>query len=363
MTITPVFSFPLQDAFVPTQSQDAAQQSQKDSASQRLDSAAFTLPLQLSADAASSAAQQNSQCVQEDSQATQIEELEEPPAADTSDSMTSRCDQNPESNGVPLESQGAAVPKAPASGRSGSDTDAELSSSQKSDAHKTSLNVQNVNVRDRGCDGRESGAADVVSCSQLKLDVSDGTDNSCVQETPLDTTVSTLASQSMNSQAEDVKGSAESQSTQPPSLNHAAGDVAGEPGGAEEEEEEEVMEEESTVRDGASGVALVLSQSKLSSPEPMDDSVIVVTESERDAQMVQKDVAPQSKTNSSQPIRGAESLSTNGHESPAPPKKVPVDSDRLSQTEGAGPEPEGLKDKSLSDSSGGKMDPNHKHGC
>uniref|UniRef100_A0A3Q3XFZ0 TP53-binding protein 1 n=1 Tax=Mola mola TaxID=94237 RepID=A0A3Q3XFZ0_MOLML len=313
------FSFPLQDVFVPTQSQDAAQQLEKDTASQCLDSAAFTLPLQLSADAASGTAQQDSQLV-EDSQATQIEELEEPPGVDTCDSMTSRCDQNIESNGVPLESQGATSPKASTSvqsqhHRSESAKDAQLSPSQKSDVHKTSLNVQN---------------------------------------TPSDTTSSSLASQSMISQAEDVKkSSAESQSAQSPSQNHApvadshaARDVMDEcqQGGAEEEE--------STVGGGASGMALVLSQSKLLSPEPMEDSVIVVTDSERDTQILQKDVAPQSKTNSSQPIRGTESLSTNGHESQALAKKVLVDSDRLSQTEGAGPEPEGLKDKSLSDSSG-----------
>lgn len=126
----------------------------------------------------------------------------------------------------------------------------------------------------------------------------------------------------------------------------------------EADEEEEVVMEESTVGGGTSGMALVLSQSQLLSPEPMEedsddrgeDSVVVVTDSERNSQILQKDVTPQAKTNSSQPIRGTESVSTNGHESQVQAKKVHVASER------AGPDPEGLKDKSLSDSSGGKLD-------
>uniref|UniRef100_A0A3Q3FMN3 TP53-binding protein 1 n=1 Tax=Labrus bergylta TaxID=56723 RepID=A0A3Q3FMN3_9LABR len=94
-------------------------------------------------------------------------------------------------------------------------------------------------------------------------------------------------------------------------------------------------EEEQSAGGGASGMALVLSQSQLDSQE--EDSVVIITD--RDSQK-------HSRTNSSQPIRGRESVSTNGHH----PKKLL--SDRLSQPLRAGPEPEGLKDNSLSESSG-----------
>ncbi|XP_073320846.1 TP53-binding protein 1 isoform X2 [Pagrus major] len=372
------------DVFVPTQSQEAPQQSEKktETQSQRLESAPFTLPLQLSVNTESSSpAQQTSQQQEEDSQATQIEELEEPPGADTSDSVTSRCDQRSKSNGVASESQTATSSKASTSAETpkhrsecAKDEQSKTNLSQKSDVHKkTSLNVQNVNVKDR----KEASSADVVSCSQPKFDSSDLTVNSCVQETPSDTTPCSLPSQSMISQTSavdvvksSVESRAKSQSVE--SSSQRCGAVGNsqrvkdmkderEQGEAEEEEEEEVMEEEeSTVGGRNSGMALVLSQSQLLSPEPMEedsedrgeDSVIVVTDSERDSQILQKDVTPQSKTVSSQPIRDKVTASTNGHESQAQRKKVHVDSDRLSQTEKAGPEPEGLKDKSLSDSSG-----------
>uniref|UniRef100_A0A671WE79 TP53-binding protein 1 n=1 Tax=Sparus aurata TaxID=8175 RepID=A0A671WE79_SPAAU len=335
------------------------QQKKTETQSQRLDSAPFTLPLQLSVNTESSSpAQQASQHQEEDSQATQIEDLEEPPGADTSDSVTSRGDQRSKSNGVPSESQTATSSKPSTSSETpkhrsecAKDEQSKTDLSQKSDAHKkTSLNVQNVNVKDR----KEASSADVVSCSQPKFDSSDVTVNSCVQETPSDTTPCSLPSQSTISQtsAVDVVKS---------SVDSRAKSQSGEAEREEEEVmEEEEEEEESTVGGRASGMALVLSQSQLLSPEPMEedsedrgeDSVIVVTDSERDSQILQKDVTPQSKTNSSQPIRDKVSASTNGHESQAQVKKAHVDSDRLSQTEKAGPEPEGLKDKSLSDSSG-----------
>ena len=388
-----MFSLSSQDVFVPTQSQEAPQQSEKktESQSQRLDSAPFSLPLQLSVNTESnSPAQQTPQHQEEDSQATQIEDLEEPPGADTSDSVTSHSDQRSKSNGVPPESQTATSSKASTSSETAKhrsecakDEQSKTNPSQKSDLHKTtSLNVQNVNVKDT----KEASSADVVSCSQPKFDSSDLTVNSCVQETLSDTTPCSLPSQSMISQTSavdvvksSVDSRAKSQSVE--SSSQKCGAVGNsqrvkdmmderDQGEAEEEEEEEVMEEEeeeeeeNTVGGRASGMALLLSQSQLLSPEPMEedsedrgeDSVIVVTDSERDSQILQKDVTPQSKANSSQPIRDKVTASTNGHESQAQVKKVHVDSDRLSQTEKTGPEPEGLKDKSLSDSSGGKLD-------
>ncbi|TMS13237.1 TP53-binding protein 1 [Larimichthys crocea] len=381
-------SFPSQpefshDVFVPTQSQESPQQSAEktaESQSQRPDSAPLTSPLQLSenTESRSPEARHASQHPEDDSQATQIEDLEEPPGVDTTDSATiSRCDQTGERNGVPAESQTATSSKSSASAQSQKHR-SECAKDESQAAHKkTSLNVQDVNVKS---DSKEASPADVVSCSQPKFDSSDLTVNSCVQETPADTTPGSLPSQSMicqTSVVDVVKSSdlregdtAKSQSVE--SSSQKCGSVSNSQTGkdttdereqVEAEEEEEVMEEESTAGGGASGMALVLSQSQLLSPEPMEeeeedqdeDSVIVVTDSERDSQILHKDVTPQAKTNSSQPIRGSKvSISTNGHESQAQAKKVHAASphDRLSQTERAAAEPEGLKDKSLSDSSG-----------
>ncbi len=394
-----VFFLFSQDVFVPTQSQEAPQQSDKKTASlpretqsQCLESAPFTLPLELSVNT-ESPAQQTLEHAEEDSQATQIEELGEPPGVDTSDSVVSRCDQRNESNGVPSGSQTATGSKASTSAESpkhrsecAKNEQSKSSLSPKSDVHKktaTALNVQNVNVKDSESNSKEVSSAVVVSCSQPKFDSSDLTVNSCVQETPSDTTPCSLPSQSTISQTSVVgvvKGSVDlrrGETAKSPSLESLS-QKCGTVGNSqtlkdmvnEQEEEEEVMEEESTVGGGASGMALALSQSQLLSPEPMEedsedrgedsedrgeDSVIVVTDSERDSQILHKDVTPQSKTNSSQPIRGKVSVSTNGHESQAQVKKVHVASDRISQIERTGPEPEGLKDKSLSDSSGGRL--------
>nr|XP_033473766.1 TP53-binding protein 1 isoform X3 [Epinephelus lanceolatus] len=382
------------DMFVPTQSQDAPQQSDKktvlsprETQSQQLESAAFTLPLQLSVNTQSSSqVQKASAQIEEDSQATQIEELEEPPGVDTSDSAISH--QRSESNGVPSESQTATSSKASISAESPKHhsecaRNKPSSLSQKSDVHKkTSLNVENVNVKDSKSESKEASAADVVSCSQTKLDASDVTVNSCVQETPPDTTPHSLPSQSMICQTSPVdvtKTSVDSRkegdTAKSPSIKSSS-QKSGVVGNSqtdkvkqsevdeevvvmeEEEEEEEEGEGESTMGGGASAMALALSQSQVQSPEPMEeesedrgeDSIIVVTDSDRDSQLPQKDVTSQSKTNSSQPIRDKVSVSTNGHESQT--KKLHTAPDRLSQTEKAGPEPEGLKDKSLSDSSG-----------
>lgn len=334
--------------FVPTQSQDAAPQPDKKlaSASQHLESPPFTLPLQLSANPEScSTAQMNSQHADEDSQATQIEELDEPPGK-------LLCDR---SNGIPAESQTTCSSE-------GSTSDMAAKTCSES-AEKTCLNVQPVNVK-------EAGSADMVSCSQQKFDSCDVTVNSCVEETPPDTTRCCVASQSMIcaatavnvrsfTQKEETSGS---QCVETSSQKCVAVGDSQTGKGMMDEHEEEVMEEESTVGGGASGLALVLSQSQLLSPEPMEEddedrgegSVVVVTDSVRDSQIVQKDGTLQAKTNSSQPLTGPESVSTNGHEPQVPAKKGHVASDRLSQSQKAGPEGE-LKDKSLSDSSGGEI--------
>ncbi|XP_063737131.1 TP53-binding protein 1 isoform X2 [Eleginops maclovinus] len=363
------------DVFVPTQSQEAPKQSDKKVASlphqaqsQPLESAPFTLPLQLSVNTQiSSPAQKTSEHIEEDSQATQIEELEEPPGVDTSDSSQRRA-----SNGMTSQSQPATSSKASPSAKSpkhrGACAKSEPPSQlQKSEVHKktaTSLNVQNVNVKD--------SKSEVVSCSQPKVDLPDMTVNSCVQETPpADPTPCRLPSQSMISQTVDVvQGSVDprkaggqanspsvkssSQQSGAVSNSQTVKDVMDESNTWEEEEEVMEGEGESTLGGGTSGLALALSQSQLLSPEPMEeesesrgeDSVIVVSDSERDSQILQ------AKTNSSQPTRGKVSCSTNGHESQTQGKKLHPAPDRLSQTERAVSEAEGLKDKSLSDSSG-----------
>lgn len=330
--------------FDPTQSQEAAQQSKKEntsppheSPSQRLESAPFMSPMQLSMNTQNScAAGPSSQHCEDDSQATQIEE-EEPPAVDTSDSATSRKDQR--SNGVPSDSQTAASSKSESPKHCGKQAESEPSVP----SVKTSSDAENVNVKD--------GRSDVAPSSPPRTNSADLTVNSCVEETP----PSSSASQSMICQT-----SAHTEKSVSSQKCKTNSQTVGDPMEEEEVEEKEVTEEESTVGGGASGLALALSQSQRLSPEPMEedgedgdvDSVIMVTDSE--SQLPPRDVRRWPKTDSSQPIRGPESVSANGHESQLQEKKVT--SDRLSQTGRAGPEPEGLKDKSLSDSSGGERD-------
>lgn len=337
--------------FDPTQSQEAAQQSKKEntsppreSPSQHLESAPFMSPMQLSMNTQNScAADASSQHCEDDSQATQIEE-EEPPAVDTSDSATSRKDQR--SNGVPTDSQTTASAKSESPKHCGKQAESKPSVP----SVKTSLNAENVNVKD--------GGSDVAPSSPPRSTSADLTVNSCVEETP----PSSSASQSMICQtsAHTVKSSSSqplSQKCKTVDHSQTVGDTM-----EEEVEERQVTEEESTVGGGASGLALALSQSQRLSPEPMEeddedgdvDSVIMVTDSERESQLPPRDVRRWQKTDSSQPIRGPESVSANGHESQVQEKKVT--SDRLSQAGRAGPDLEGLKDKSLSDSSGGEWD-------
>ncbi|XP_054477058.1 TP53-binding protein 1 isoform X2 [Anoplopoma fimbria] len=363
------------DVFVPTQSQEAPQQSDKktgETQSQRLASTSFTLPLQLSC---SSPALKTSEHIEEDSQATQIEELGEPPGVDAGDSAVTH--QRSESNGVAPESQTPTSSKAATSAESTKHR-SECTENEPSDAaqkpevnKKTSLNVENVNVKDGKSDGKQASPADVVSCSQPKLD-SSLTVNSCVQETPnTDASPRSLTSPSMVSQKSAVNvakssvdlrkdgGSAKSPSAKASSQKcGAVGNSQTVKEVTDERKQGEVVEEDVVMEEG-SGVALV----QLLSHEPMeeeeeesekrgDDSVIIVTDSERDSEVLQKDVTPPPKTSSSQTVGGKAPVSTNGHQSKAQEKKVHAVPDRLSQNERAGPEPEGLKDKSLSDSSG-----------
>ncbi|KAK2854288.1 hypothetical protein Q5P01_006949 [Channa striata] len=377
------------DVFVPTQSQEAPEQSNvkaaslsRETQSQHLDSASFTLPLQLSVNTEdSSVAQQTAEKFEDDSQATQIEELDEPPGVDTSDSVILRCEQRSETNGVLSEPQPATISKASTSPESPKHCSEYVkveqpNLSQLSDVHKkTPLNPQNVNVKDTK---KEVSSADAVSCSQTKLDSHNLTINSCVEETPSDTPCG-LPSPSVADVVKsvvDVRGEGAVKSHPVETLSQQCEmvgnsqpekDLTGEHGQAEVEEEEEVVmeeaEEESVRGAGATGMALVLSQSQLLSPEPMEeeeeesegqgeDSIIVVTDSEKESQVPHGDVTTQLKTSIAQPIRDKAPPSTNGHESRPQTEEVIAAPDGLSQTEKAGPEPEVLKDKSLSDSSG-----------
>lgn len=339
--------------FVPTQSQEASSQlGQKPASdSQRPDSCPFSSPLQLSVNTEScSTAKQNSHYAEEeDSQATQIEELEEPPGVDTSESVA--LHQEHQTN------------KADAVSRPQTTTSSQISSAEEVKVHsksadKTCLNVKQVDVKERS-------TAETVSCSE-RSDSSDVNVNSSVQETPSNTNPSSLTCQSMvppTATVDAVKGSdlrgektAERLSVESSSQISVTVDGAqkGNEQGVMDECQEEVMEEECTVGGGSLGVALVLSQSQLLTAEPMEeDSVVGIPDS--DSEILQKDAASQVTTSSSQPARGAELASTNGHEPQVPAKTVQLTSNRTSQDEGAGPEAEGLKDKSLSDSSGGRI--------
>ncbi|TNM90626.1 hypothetical protein fugu_002915 [Takifugu bimaculatus] len=339
-----------QNVFVPTQSQEAPSRCDQKPASesQCLDSCPFSLPLQLSVNTEScSTALQNSQHAEEDSQATQIEEPEEPPAVDTSDSVAPHHQQANKTSAVP---------------RLQTNTSSKVSSAEEDkvdseSAEKTCMNVQQVDVKERS-------SAEVVSCSEMK-DSCDVTVKSRVQETSANTPPRSLASQSvvpltvtvdaMKSSALRGEKPAERLSVESSSQISVPVDGAqkGNDQGVMAECEEEVMEEECTVGGESLGVALALSQSQLLTPEPMeDDSVVVVTDSEQDPEILQNDAALQVTTSTSQPVRGNALISTNGHEPQVPTTKVQMASSRLSQGEGAGPESEGLKDKSLSESSG-----------
>nr|XP_054588506.1 TP53-binding protein 1 isoform X6 [Nothobranchius furzeri] len=323
------------DAFVPTQSQEAPQQSCKKSASsprepqsQHQESARSSSPLQLSVNTESCDPRPNTpDQVEDDSQATQIEELGDLLGVDTGDSLPLRQCQKTEGHLVLLEPQTSTTSKASIPAESAQHHSRTVPPLQ-SDGHKcagASLNEQNVK--------------DVNSSDQteLKLDSSDVTVNSCVPETP-----SITASCSLPSQTSAVSSVAKWQEVVSSIPKDKDRMNEGEQG---DEEEEVVMEAENT--SGVSGIALVLSQSQMLSPEPMEDEesqdqhqygVIIVTDSER------------SKADISQPVRDELSVSANGHQSQSQ-KEVDAAAG-FSQMENVDREPEGVKDKSLSDSSG-----------
>ncbi|CAL8379320.1 unnamed protein product [Arctogadus glacialis] len=129
-------------------------------------------------------------------------------------------------------------------------------------------------------------------------------------------------------------------------------------GGGEEEEEEE---EEVTIGRDGSALGLALSQSQLPSPEPMAEEEEEEEESrggkdEGVTDGLQKlserrsQASQQSKSAGSQPA--CSKASTNGHQVHPRTTDSQVTPDRLSQKDRAGPEADGPKDKSLSDSSG-----------
>ncbi|XP_056269219.1 TP53-binding protein 1 isoform X3 [Pseudoliparis swirei] len=296
------------DAFAPTQSQEAAPR--PDTKTSAAPSASFALPPLLS-----------SELEEDDSQATQIEELGG--AA--------------ESNGVPPEPatpSGAKAAVQPAKPRGADDS---CEAARKSDVpKKTSPDAERVDAED--------GA---VSCSQTKLDSS-----TCVQETPPHAEATPLLGfpspppSAAKCSVDSGEGGGSAKGPEVKSLPQERGASGNSQAAKKQKRGDEEEEEE------GSGMALVLSHSHMLFHEPMeeeeeggaDDSVVVVTDSERDAR------ASAGSTN--RPTGGNAPVSTNGHEPRAQAKRGHAAPDRLSQPERAGPEPEGLRDKSLSDSSG-----------
>ncbi|XP_053276471.1 TP53-binding protein 1 [Pleuronectes platessa] len=330
------------DVFVPTPSLEPPRAPDKKSTppeteSQHLES--LTSPLQLCVSTQSSRpAQQTSGQLEDDSQATQIEEFE---AVDTSDSVTLCRDQRSAPPLSQTTSKASTSAQSPKCYNECAKTESSNQTQSSEVPNQTaSLNVHNVNVTH----DKETASEDTASGSQPKLDSSDVSLNICVQETPSETPPPC----SLPASAVEVRGgTTKSRSVQPVSQTdrHTMDQV--------EEVVEVEEEEESAKGGGASGMALALSQSEPMTPEPMEDeseeqggdSVIVVTDSERHSQSLKSDA-----TNSSQPIRVNVSASTNGHDSQM--KKVNAALDRSPQTKRAGPQPDVLKDKSLSDSSG-----------
>uniref|UniRef100_A0A673Z876 TP53-binding protein 1 n=1 Tax=Salmo trutta TaxID=8032 RepID=A0A673Z876_SALTR len=372
----------------------------------------FQLELSVNTQSCSLAQQASMQAggkdVEEDSQATQIEGLDGPLRIDTSDSVISRNSQKRDSNGVPSDPKTPAIlPKVPqvpdllkTSGES--TRREECNTLQKSDTHKqTTLNVRNVNI---GYDGinviktdssqkQDAKASTPSLSSQQKLETIDlFTPSSCVQETPSSSN-STPCSLASLSQSQSVFSQipTSSQKNRDPSksiqsLSQERGGTATnspkEKNKADEEEEEEGMEEggekqqDSTLGPEGSGLYLSLSQSQVLSPEPMEEeeeekrgkfpvshsrreggeeessSIIVLEESERSSQLLEKEVKSPSKMGTSQPVASRRgSVSSNGTGSQLKDTQLlPIG---LAQAEKEGStEAEGLRDKSLSDSSG-----------
>ncbi|CAL8246065.1 unnamed protein product [Lota lota] len=322
----------------------------------------FTLALQLTVNTESVVDQQT----EEDSQATQIEE---PLCVNESESI--RCSQRNEHGAAsPSQRKAAAGPDVPAGSQRLS-----LNTATGEDSHPSLKSkgpvrtaVGNVNL----AEGSHGTKAENESCLRPTVDSGD------LAERPLNATPCTLSSQSVVPQTADsvnvVKGPGNTiepraaATVKTPSLQSTeqAGASSNNSqqnretlGGVDDEEEgrEESMEEEEvTVGQEGSALGLALSQSQLLSPEPMEDedsegrqdedvSDGLLKLSERNSQMSQ-----QSKSAHSQPA--CSKVSTNGHQLHSQSTDSQVTPDRLSQKDRVGPEADGPKDKSLSDSSG-----------
>uniref|UniRef100_A0AAZ3RXK5 BRCT domain-containing protein n=1 Tax=Oncorhynchus tshawytscha TaxID=74940 RepID=A0AAZ3RXK5_ONCTS len=410
----------------------------------------FQLELSVNTQSCSLAQQASMQAggkdVEEDSQATQIEEgLDGRLRIDTSDSVISRNSQKRESNGVPSDPKTPAIlPKVPqvpdllkTSGES--TRREECNTSQKSDPHKqTTLNVRNVNIGDDGINvtktdssqKQDAKASSPSPSSQQKLETIDlFTPSSCVQETPSSSisaacslaSLSQSQSQSVFPQMSHV-GSVKALSPSPgvcvdsrrdgggrrdveeaggggsptssqknrdpsksiQSLPQERGGTATNSPKEKNKADEEGMEKggekqhDSTLGPEGSGLYLSLSQSQVLSPEPMEEeeekigkfpvshsrskggvgeeescsSIIVLEESERSSQLLEKEVKSPSNMGTSQPVASRRgSVSSNGTGSQLKDTQlVPIG---LTQADKEGSrEAEGLRDKSLSDSSG-----------
>lgn len=379
--------------FGSSQSQEATKQAEKknkSSAQQSLSQHGYTMdmsPMQLSVNTQNNGAVgPNSQHCADDSQATQIDEEEEkeeedPPAAE---------DQR--SNSVSADSQASLALKSDATKHCGKRPGSELSVPSR----KATLNAEKINAKGTG-----SGA---TPSPLPRSGSSDLTGNSCVEETPLSSAPCSSTSQSMiwqastsvaktggdcqtvgdtvneemdegerleeekKSQEEEKKSQGEEKKSQE-EKKESQGEEENSQGEEEESQKdekeksqgkEEKSPEGSKEGSESAGLALVLSQSQLLSPEPMEeggedgdvDSVIMLAHSEVESQLLQRDERRRAKTSNSQPIGGPQAVAANGHESQMEEKMDT--SDGPSQSRRARLEPEGLKDKSLSDSSGGK---------
>lgn len=294
-----------------TQSQEANSESSalpSETQSQLRESAPFTAALRLSVNTESS----EQLPVQEDSQATQIEELEEPLGVDASDSGTSGRVGQDKGNAAISELQTAESSRQPS----------RTERTSESDSQKQNVNEMN------------------------NTNHSDGTLSSCVQETPC-----SLPSPLGISQSPAVQGSPVSsrEVAQTRSAEHQQEVVENRMEVREQEDKEEVVMEEEENTGGASGIALVLSQSQMMSPEPMEEE-----EREEEIQDNTAAAASSSKTGGSEPVGLQRAVTADGHQSQTQEERADVPPGGLSQAKERTWEADGVKDKSLSDSSGGE---------
>ncbi|XP_061671741.1 TP53-binding protein 1 isoform X2 [Syngnathoides biaculeatus] len=278
------------DVFIPTQSQDASNQSDKTEymsrGSPRQELApAFTLPLQLSVNMdLSNFAQKLSEEIIEDTQATQIEKLEEQPLVDTTDSVF-QCPDQSRCNSTSTKSQSA-------------------TSSKTCNEPMLLFNVPNTNAKGFEIDIKDQSPPNVLACSQSKVESSDMIVNPCMPDSPSNITTHSVDSQSithislmqvaksgMNAVAS-VGSPSQSPSQNSGTINSLMSkveiDKLADENASASEEKDVAMEDDNTVGDKASSTALVQSQSKLTSSGDeggvVDESIVRVAESNRDSQ-------------------------------------------------------------------------------